>query len=112
MLGKRHEGQPAGSMPVCISCPLHRLSPTVCPDRPLHVCSTSRHLEATGPLCHLCRRLGRFQSSWSSIARVSTPIWQTFVFYPGLGPAQGSCWFLVEEDRFRLTSYPGPISWL
>ena len=89
ILGERHEGQP-GSMPVCVPRSLPRLSPLVCPDRPVHVSSTSWHLEASGSLCHLCRGFWGFLWSWSFTASVSPPIWQTFLILSGLRTGTGN----------------------
>src|ERR1043165_5980576 len=90
-----------------VSHALPRFSPLVCPDRPVHVCTTSLHLGASGPPCHLCRGFCGFQSSGFFLSVYRHPSDKPSSFCPGLGPAQGLCWFPVTENGCSLTSCPG-----
>ena len=101
-----------GSMPVCVSCPLRQLSPTVCP------------VSVSAGLLHIVTSWSNWVAvslvSWFlqiSIAlifycqRIHIYIWKTFC--SGLGPAQERCWPPVAEFAYRcnilvsfiLTSY-------
>ena len=105
---KWHEGQ-RGSMPVVS----HALSPD-----PLHqsvltvLCMSASHhdtLKHLGSYVTCVVVLADYKRLGFSLPAYRHPSGKPSSFCPGLGPAQGRCWFPVAEDGCSLTSCPGQV---
>ena len=90
-----------------VSHALPRFSPLVCPDQPVHVCKIMTPWSIWAAMSLVSWFL-RISIVWFfSCQCIATHSDKPSSFCPGLGPAQGLCWFPVAEDGCSLTSCPG-----